>query len=345
MLPKVSALGIFYLQTGIYSCSSRLQICAGLARRTQTLYYYMGYRHQIQVQSIMFEQSYLKNGLNAKAQELPLFSTAAPSLTPSDAKIANYIAEHLSEIMSMTVSDLARAIQVSEITLSRFCKKLELPGLQALKIALSQEQHRSAPFLDSDISLSDSAEEITHKLFANIQEGLRNTLSLLDFSAVDEAARMISASSRILVFGYGNSATVCHDLATRFVRLSKSCEMSSDPHQQMTLASICGPGTVVIGVSYSGASVNLNEVLAEAKRSGAGIILITSHKNSPSSCIADVTLIGLGPEVKHNSESSVSRLIHMAIGDVLYTRVSFMHNHEFERSMTRMRAAVSTLKS
>ncbi len=293
----------------------------------------------------MSEQSAFKNGLSPKAQDLPLFSTAAPSLTPSDAKIANFIADHLSDFMEMTVSDLAHAAAVSEITLSRFCKKLELPGLQALKIALSQELHSASPFLDSDLNLHDSSQVITQKLFANIQEGLHNSLSLLDFAAIDAAAGMIADASRLLLFGYGNSATVCQDIATRFVRLSKSCEVSSDPHQQMTLASICTKGSVVIAVSYSGASVNLIDALMQAKCNSAGIILITSHKNSPASRLADVTLIGLGPEVKHNSESSVSRLIHMAIGDVLYTRVSFMHNQEFEHSMTKMRAAISTLKS
>ncbi len=293
----------------------------------------------------MSDNSALKNGLTAKAQELPLFSTAAQILTPSDAKIANYIAAHLESFMAMTISDLARSIEVSEITISRFCKKLELPGLQALKITLSKELNTPNPFLTNDLTPRDNVREITEKLFANIQDGLQNSLSLLDFGTLEEAAHAIYKASRLMLFGYGNSATVCHDIATRFVRLAKSCEFTSDPHQQMTLASICDSHSVIIAVSYSGSSVQLLSALQTAAENGATIILITSHKNSPASRLADYTLIGIGPEVRHNSESSVSRLIHMAIGDVLYTRVSFMQKGLFEENLQKMREGISTLKS
>lgn len=283
-----------------------------------------------------------KNGLSAKAQELPLFSSSAPSLTPSDAKIANFIADHLTEFMQMTISELSSSIEVSEITISRFCKKFDLPGLQALKIALSKELNTNPV---RDISSNDNCREITSTIFSNLQEGLSNSLNLLDFKIMDAAADCLNNAGRLLLFGYGNSATVCQDMATRFVRLGKSCEVSSDPHQQMTLASICSSNTAVIAVSYTGSSVNLVAALKRARESGAKIVLITSHKNSPASKQADFTLIGLGPEVRHNSEASTSRLIHMAIGDVLYTKISFLQNKEFEHNMQRMREAIASLKS
>ena len=293
----------------------------------------------------MAEQFSFKNGLSEKALELPLFSTASQILTPSDFRIANFIAENLEDFMEMTISDLSRSIQVSEITISRFCKKLDLPGLQALKINLSKELNASNPFISADLNIQDSCKEITEKIFANIQEGLKNTLSLLDFAALENAALLLANTPRILLFGFGNSATVCNDIATRFVRLEKSCEVSCDPHQQVTLASICKENTTVVAVSYSGASTELVNSLKIAQRQNLKIILITSHKNSPAAKLADVVLIGIGPEVKHNSESSVSRLIHLAIGDVLYTRISFLQNHRFEENMQKMREAISTLKS
>ena len=107
----------------------------------------------------------------------------------------------------------------------------------------------------------------------------------------------------------------------------------------------CDSRCVIIAVSYSGSSVQLLSALQTATENGATIILITSHKNSPASRLADYTLIGIGPEVRHNSESSVSRLIHMAIGDVLYTRVSFMQKGFFEENLQKMREGISTLKS
>lgn len=282
------------------------------------------------------------NGLNSKAQAISLFSAFANLFTKADIKLANYISDNLSNFMQMTISDLANATEVSEITVSRFCKKIELPGLQALKINLAGTDKHNA---DKNIFINDSCEKISHTIFNNITDGLNNSLKLLNFDAIERSAALISKCSRLIFFGFGNSATVCHDLATRFVRLGMSCEVSSDPHQQATLAACTNANTLIIAVSYTGSSIGLIDNLQMAKDNGAKIILVTSHKLSPAAKIADEILIGVGPEVKNNSEASVSRLIHMAICDVLYTKVSLLKKDIFEKNMMQMRKGISLLKA
>ena len=68
---------------------------------------------------------------------ISLFSANSKLFTKADIKIANYISANLNHFLQMTISDLASATSVSEITISRFCKKLNLPGLQSLKIVLA----------------------------------------------------------------------------------------------------------------------------------------------------------------------------------------------------------------
>ena len=246
---------------------------------------------------------------------ISLFSANSKLFTKADIKIANYISANLNHFLQMTISDLASATSVSEITISRFCKKLNLPGLQSLKIILAGT------------------------------DGLNNTLKLLNFNALDRSAQLICKASRLICFGYGNSATVCKDIATRFVRLGISCEFSADPHQQATLSACLTKGTLVMAVSYTGSSVDLLNNLQIVKENGGKIILITSHTLSPASKLADEVLIGVGPEVKNNSEASVSRLIHMAINDVLYTKVSILKKETFEKNMIKMRQSIAKLKS
>ena len=75
--------------------------------------------------------------LNAKAQRIPLFSEFSAKFTKSDIVIANYIAENIKKVLQMTISDLSLNTEISEITISRFCKKLDLSGFQALKVNLA----------------------------------------------------------------------------------------------------------------------------------------------------------------------------------------------------------------
>ncbi|MCR5085747.1 MAG: MurR/RpiR family transcriptional regulator [Succinivibrionaceae bacterium] len=282
--------------------------------------------------------------LTPTAQSFSIFSVFSQRMTKSDARIANYTAEHFHEVMSMTISDLAKGIGVSEITVSRFCRKLGLPGLQALKISLAG----TSPNFDfvSDISEHDSNEQITSKIFKSIEEGLDKTLKLINFRAIDQAVDIMSSRPRLLLFGYGNSATVALDLATRLVRLGFSTEMSSDPHQQVTLAEICDPDrTAVLAISHTGSSNNLVESLSIARSRGCKVILLTSHERSPAANEADVVLLGVGPEVTNNSEATVSRLVQMAVGDALYTKLSLMNPKLYSASINRMRDGIARLKS
>ena len=288
------------------------------------------------------------NTLNERAAKIALFALHEKSFTRADCQIANYIADNMQSFMETTISELSKATSVSEITISRFCKKLNLAGLQALKIQFAASNHVFEPQLAPlrhDLCASDSPEDTAHKLFNKIREGLDDTLHLLDYEAIDRVAHNILSSNKVLCFGYGNSATVCRDYATRFSRFGLNCEAVSDLDQQLTLAAVCPKSTIIVAISYSGSSINLTKPLLTAKERGAYIVLITSHKSSPLSNIADDILLGRGPEVKLNDEASASRLLHMAIGDIIYTRMAFLAGKSYDDNIQSMRKAIAQLKA
>ena len=221
-----------------------------------------------------------------KLQVFPVLRSAYGGLTKSERRIADYIVDHPGEVMEETVADLAVHAQSSEITISRFCKKLGCSGLKELKLMLAADLS-AAPQKDFH--------DIQAKVFANIAEGLQDTLSLLDYDAVDEAARLILKARRIYVLGFGNSATVCMDMATRFLRLGLAIREYADSHMQVTAAALMTPADVVLAVSHSGATKELLQSVRAAKAAGGKVIVITSHGQSPLAGEADVCLCGRKP--------------------------------------------------
>ena len=313
----------------------------------------------------------LKKGqLSPQAQGIALLARHAHNFTKSETALANFIAAHFDEFMHMTILDLATATELSEITISRFCKKLGLAGVHALKISLAylrphDPNHSALPaaapqatnaspaaLLGAQLGAQqrafepeDSTEHICSEVFATIGAGLQQTLQLLDYAQIDRAAQLIKPGARLLFFGYGNSAVVCHDLGTRLARFGLSCEIISDLHQQITVASVCGPETVILVVSYSGSSLHLDEVLRLARARGAKVILFTSYPNSAVAQQADVVLIGVCPELNNNTEAATSRLIYMAIADVLYYRLTLLYGKQYQDNLKAMRSALALLKS
>lgn len=273
--------------------------------------------------------------------QLPTLRSHYQQLTKSERRIADYIVENEKDIMEQTISDIAAKTNSSEITVSRFCKKLGFSGLQSLKIALAGELFTPDPSIYQDIHQSDSYENIAGKLFKNIHDGLQDSLKLLDFSAVEKAVQLLCQARSIAVYGFGNSATVCQDIETRFIRFGFLVHAYADSHMQVTSASLLTEKDVVIAVSHTGATVELLQSVEIAKANKVPVIAITSYVRSPLAKKADVVLHGMGREVTYRSEAVASRLIHLAIADLLYTGISLQDSEKYVDHMKKMREVIA----
>ena len=272
---------------------------------------------------------------------LPILRSVYQDLTKSEQRIASYIMENAARIMEQTIPELAGNTKSSEITISRFCKKLGFSGLQALKIALAAELSNAGEMEFREIGDKDTDEQVAAKVFQNIMDGLQDTLKLLDFQQVAKAVKVLQGARRVAVYGYGNSATVCQDIETRFMRFGMVIQAYADMSQQLTSASLLTKEDVVIAVSHTGATIKLLEAVRVAKRAGATVIVITSYAQSNLAKLGDVVLTGMGREVHYSSESVASRLIHMAITDVLYTAMARSNPESYHDNIAKMRSVIA----
>lgn len=272
---------------------------------------------------------------------LPILRSVYQDLTKSEQRIASYIMENAARIMEQTIPELAGNTKSSEITISRFCKKLGFSGLQALKIALAAELSNAGEMEFREIGDKDTEEQVAAKVFQNIMDGLQDTLKILDFQQVAKAVQVLQKARRVAVYGYGNSATVCQDIETRFMRFGMVIQAYADMSQQLTSASLLTKEDVVIAVSHTGATIKLLEAVRVAKRAGAAIIVITSYAQSNLAKLGDVVLTGMGREVHYSSESVASRLIHMAITDVLYTAMARSNPESYHDNIAKMRSVIA----
>ncbi len=279
--------------------------------------------------------------MNETVYMLPILRSSYHTMTKAERRIANYINANAKEVLKGTVADLAQGAGSSEITVSRFCKKLGFSGLQGLKIALAGEVYSADETVYQDIRQGDSYEIIAGKMFNAIAEGLQDTIKLLDFGKLAEAVELLQGASRVAVYGFGNSATVCRDMETRFLRFGKPVQAYSDAHLQVTSAVLLTAADVVVAISHTGGSIELLKSVEVAKNSGAKVIGITSYAHSKLSTMADVVLCGMGRETLYQSESVASRLIHMAIVDLLYMGLAMHSSASYRDNMRKMREVIA----
>ncbi|MCE5285962.1 MAG: MurR/RpiR family transcriptional regulator [Pelosinus sp.] len=273
---------------------------------------------------------------------LPILRSMYADLTKAEQKIADYILENATDVIHMTISELAEASSSADATIFRLSRKLGFPGFQGLKIALAGDIFSPMESVYREVDPNDSVADFPVKVFNNITEGLQDTLKILDCNELEKAIEALSKTKRLSIYGSGGSAVIAADIEHRFMRFAIPVRAYADPHMQLTSAALLGAGDTVIAVSHSGANIDVLNAVELAKKSPATIIAITSYMKSPLSLAADISLHGMAREIRYRSEAMASRLIHLAIVDLLYTGIMLKNPKQLIENMNKVRVAISS---
>lgn len=238
----------------------------------------------------------------------------------AERKVADYILEAPSDIINLSVTDLAMRCGCGDATVVRFSRRLGLSGFQALKIAIASEVN-STSRVDSEIKRSDSCYDIFVKRINDIALTLHNTESVLDPEKLEKVAHKIMDSERIVIFGLGNSSAIARDVSHKLLRLGFNAQYSSDNHMQAIIASHLDSKSVVIGISHSGSSVDIVEAMQVAQSRKAFTVAITNYGESPILRYCDVSLFTKADETSRSILAMSSRIAQLAIFDALYTYI------------------------
>ena len=284
------------------------------------------------------------NMLPSKSGCCSIIRSILPHLTKAEQKAAEYILENPAEVIHMTITNMAETCRIAEATIFRLCKKAGYSGFQAFKISLAGEMFPAFESVCNEVITDDSPNSIAAKVFHSIAEGLQDTLRIVNEKQLEKAITAVCNAKRIYAYGSGVSALVAQDIEYRFIRFGIPVIAYSDPHMQYISASLTEPGDVIIVISHSGSNQDILGAIELAKPCGATVIAITSHLRSPLSHDAHITLCGMAREVNYRSEAMASRLMHMALVDVLYVGAMLRQQDKITANMKKVRQAVSKRK-
>ena len=129
------------------------------------------------------------------------------------------------------------------------------------------------------------------------------------------------ATSRVVIFGLGNSAPIAMDAAHKFLRLGIDAQSCCDNHMQAIVSSHLDENSVAIGISHSGSSRDIVEALNLAKGKGATTICLTNYGNSPILNVSDIKLYTQAEETKWSVLALSSRIAQLTIFDAIYAYI------------------------
>ena len=263
------------------------------------------------------------------------------SLSSKEKEVADFILNHPKEIIHMSITEFAEHIHVAEATVFRFCKRLGYRGYQSFKIGLASEVVEPIENIHEEITAEDEILTLANKVFTSNIEALKDTLQLIEGETIQKVITILSSATKIDFYGSGGSAPIALDASHKFIRTGIFSNAYLDGHQQIMSASLLKEGQVAIGISHSGSNKDVIEAIQVAKQNGATTIGLTNYFKSPLANEVDYVLYTTSRETAFRSEALTSRLVQLALIDVLYVAVSLNRQEETLMNLQKIREAIA----
>lgn len=252
---------------------------------------------------------------------------ARAELSPAELRVAEYILTHPRAALNDPIAEIAKAAEVSQPTVIRFCRSLGCEGLSDFKLRLASGLTGTVPVTHTQVTHDDSMLELGAKVLGNTASAILQVRSELNRDMIDRAIDMLIRADRVEFYAVGHYGVVAQDAQFKFLRFGVPSGAYTDPRLQLLAASVLRPGDVAVIISSSGRLPELLEVVEKVRERGASIVAITASQ-SPLAKKADAALIVDHVEDISTHLPMISRILHLLVIDILAVGVAMRRNPE-----------------
>jgi RpiR family transcriptional regulator, carbohydrate utilization regulator len=265
------------------------------------------------------------------------------SLPPAERRVAEIVTADYEAATRMTIAELAARADVSQPTVTRFCRSVGCASFSEFKINLATTLTVAAAYLKSDRVFDDDAGHLARTIMTRAAAAVRDCLDQIDTAVVGRAIDALAASRRIDLYGQGGgSAAMIEDAKLRLFRLGIPVSAYIDGHQQRMSAATLQPGDGVLAISNSGRSKPVVEAVEIARSFGATTVAIT-RPGTPLAETADIVITVSIAEDANVLLPTPSRYAHLAVIDTLAAGIAMKLDGRAREALRRVRYTVARI--
>ncbi|EIW12575.1 RpiR family transcriptional regulator [Lactiplantibacillus plantarum EGD-AQ4] len=219
---------------------------------------------------------------------------AYSSLSRQERKVALKVIQEPKQVQKMTISSLAKDADVSNATITRFVKKMGCESFYAFKILLAESP-------SNPVATASTQDTVADQVYSYYQKILSGTRERLDSDNLHAAVDLISKARRVYLYGLGSSGYTAQEMTQRLIRMGIAAFSMTDTHIMYISGGIMQPGDVILAISLTGETIEVNSSVALAKKKHAQVIAITSDEQSRLAELSDLTLLVKNSKFVNNS--------------------------------------------
>jgi DNA-binding MurR/RpiR family transcriptional regulator len=239
--------------------------------------------------------------------------------TKAERKIADYIIQNPEETVRLTIYDLADVTGVAPSTVTRFVHNLEYKNFNEMRMELVRSVDvNTVNDFNEILQWGNSKNDLSQHFLHNVTSVCQETLSINQMEKFQETASLVNKASLVFFFGVGASSLIVQDMQQKLMKMHKRCIYNMDGNFGAQNALMASSDDIVIAVSYSGITREVNLAAQRAQQNGCKIIAITRYGHTSLSGIADICLFVPNVEQVTKVAAIFSRYAQLFIVDILF---------------------------
>jgi RpiR family carbohydrate utilization transcriptional regulator len=265
--------------------------------------------------------------------------TQLDSLSKSERKVALAVLDNPNRTVGANITALAKAAQVSEPTVVRFCRTLGYDGWHEFKLKLAQGLALALPGLNEQPSQDDLASDLVNKICSRSINTLLDLRNNLHHEPIQKALDILQHANKIEFYGQGTSGIVAADAQHKFFRSGVPTVAYSDPAIHSIAAALLRKGDALVAISQRGNSPALVRSVSLARDGGADVIVL-APSGTP---LADLATVLIPIDLIFNTDPYTpisARLAYLVVIDVLAVGLALKRGPEFRRKMQNAQKAL-----
>ncbi|OUP52504.1 RpiR family transcriptional regulator [Butyricicoccus pullicaecorum] len=238
--------------------------------------------------------------------QLPI---SASELTRAEQKILDFINTNTDTFLFLSIGQLAKRLEISDATLSRFARHAGCRDFKALKTLVMEQASGPAVKIAGTLHREEHFSPVG--FLQQQQLYLQKTAEQLDEATFDRAAQTIAQAKRILIYGKKASSSLAQLIYFRLRRLGLQVSLLPSGGSELLegLGQI-GEGDLVILFSFSKLSREGKILLEQGRRAGYQTLAFVSRTCLPPEESADMNLfVYRGTEKEYHSMAAPTALL------------------------------------
>ena len=248
--------------------------------------------------------------LKAKIQSL------LPQLSESERKIVQYIETQPINVKDLTSTKLAQELDISQSTVIRFTQKLGYENFRGFLADLHLVTANDQDFTQ-DVTKEESMSISISRVLTQYLDVINMTHNDNDVDLIEQAATMIMKARKIMLFGRANNDFFCEYFQIQLLRYHMQAFFDRDTHNSFYIMSQMNEEDVLIVISESGETFEVQQILAVARQKKVKILAITGKAKSSLAAMADHVLYTVTFKQETRITTNVIRVSQLFLIDII----------------------------